>query len=70
MKNLQKTNLNKQLKIEKFFKEQLRQLLLITAFVCACVLGNWSLSPKTLTFRNDGVGATFSNVVVNIEKVV
>ena len=36
----------------------------------ACVLGNWSVSPKTLTFINDGVGATFSNVVVNIEKVV
>lgn len=36
----------------------------------ACVLGNWAVSPKTLTFRNDGVGATFSNVVVNIEKVV
>ena len=36
----------------------------------ACILGNWSVSPKTLTFINDGVGATFSNVVVNIEKVV
>lgn len=35
-----------------------------------CVLGNWAVSPKTLTFRNDGVGATFSNVVVNIDKVV
>lgn len=35
-----------------------------------CVLGNWSVSPKTLTFINAGVGATFSNVVVNIEKVV
>ena len=35
-----------------------------------CVLGNWSVSPKTLSFRNTGVGATFSNVVVNIEKVV
>ena len=33
-----------------------------------CVLGNWAVSPKTLTFRNDGVGATFSNVVVNIDK--
>lgn len=33
-----------------------------------CVLGNWTVSPKTLTFRNDGVGATFSNVVVNIDK--
>ena len=36
----------------------------------ACILGNWSVSPKTLTFINDGVGATFSSVVVNIEKVV
>lgn len=36
----------------------------------SCVLGNWSVSPKTLTFRNTGVGATFTNAIVNIEKVV
>ena len=35
MKNLQK-RINRRLKIEKFFKEQLWQLCLVTAFVCIC----------------------------------
>lgn len=35
-----------------------------------CNLGCWSTDAKTISFRNTGVGATFSNVVVNIEKVV
>lgn len=34
----------------------------------ACVLGVNSTVAKTITFENVGVGATFSNVVVNIEK--
>ncbi len=33
-----------------------------------CVLGNNSTVAKTITFENVGVGATFSSVVVNIEK--
>ena len=50
-----------------------QRTLVIDYFVkvdTACVLGNLSVVSKTLTFRNTGVGATFSNVVVNIEKVV
>lgn len=50
-----------------------QRTLVIDYFVkvdSSCVLGNWSVSPKTLTFRNTGVGATFSNVVVDIVKVV
>ena len=35
MKNLQK-RINRRLKIEKFFVEQLWQLCLVTAFVCIC----------------------------------
>lgn len=35
-----------------------------------CNLGTWGVSSKTLSFINAGVGATFSNVVVNIDKVV
>lgn len=35
-----------------------------------CNLGCWSTDAKTISFRNTGVGATFSNVVVNIDKVV
>lgn len=35
-----------------------------------CNLGTWGVASKTIAFRNTGVGATFSNVVVNIEKVV
>lgn len=35
-----------------------------------CNLGCWSTDIKTISFRNTGVGATFSNVVVNVEKVV
>ena len=36
----------------------------------ACLLGVNSTVAKTISFKNTGVGATFSNVVVNIEKVV
>ena len=36
----------------------------------ACNLGVWSVAAKTLTLTNTGVGATFTNVVFNIEKVV
>lgn len=35
-----------------------------------CLLGCTSTLSKTISFENTGVGATFSNVVVNIEKVV
>lgn len=35
-----------------------------------CVLGNWAVSPKTLTLVNTGVGATYTSVVFNVEKVV
>lgn len=34
----------------------------------ACVLGVNSTVAKTITFENTGVGATYTNVVVNIEK--
>ena len=33
-----------------------------------CVLGNNTTVAKTLTFENVGVGASFSSVVINIEK--
>ena len=36
----------------------------------ACLLGCTSTLAKTISFENTGVGATFSNVVVNVEKVV
>ena len=63
MKNLQKTNLNKQLKIEKFLKEQLWQLLLITAFVCACawLFDRWIvalLSAKVLFVGSNPIRAS------------
>lgn len=35
-----------------------------------CLLGNTTTLAKTIAFTNTGVGATFSNVVVNVEKVV
>lgn len=35
-----------------------------------CLLGCTSTLAKTISFENTGVGATFSNVVVNVEKVV
>ena len=35
-----------------------------------CLLGCTSTLAKTISFENTGVGATFSNVVVNIDKVV
>lgn len=35
-----------------------------------CLLGCNSTLAKTISFTNTGVGATFSNVVVNVEKVV
>lgn len=35
-----------------------------------CVLGCWSVAPKTISFVNTGVGATFTNVVVNAIKEV
>ena len=47
--------------------------LVIDRFVLvdsACLLGCASTVAKTISFENTGVGATFSNVVVNIEKVV
>lgn len=36
----------------------------------ACLLGCTSTLSKTISFENTGVGATFSNVVVNVDKVV
>lgn len=36
----------------------------------ACLLGCTSTIAKTISFENTGVGATFSNVVVNVDKVV
>lgn len=47
--------------------------LVIDRFVLVdttCLLGCTSTLSKTISFENTGVGATFSNVVVNIEKVV
>lgn len=35
-----------------------------------CLLGCKSTLAKTISFENTGVGATFSNVVVNVDKVV
>lgn len=35
-----------------------------------CLLGYTSTLAKTISFKNIGIGSTFSNVVVNIEKVV
>ena len=35
-----------------------------------CLLGCTSTLAKTISFENTGVGATFSNVVVNVDKVV
>lgn len=35
-----------------------------------CLLGCNSTLAKTISFENTGVGATFSNVVVNVDKVV
>lgn len=35
-----------------------------------CLLGCTSTLAKTISFKNTGVGATFSNVVVNVDKVV
>lgn len=35
-----------------------------------CILGCWSVAPKTISFVNTGVGATFTNVVVNSIKEV
>lgn len=35
-----------------------------------CTLGCLSTSPKTISFINSGVGAIYSSVVVNIDKVV
>lgn len=35
-----------------------------------CLLGCTSTLAKTISFTNTGVGATFSNVVVNIDKVI
>lgn len=34
-----------------------------------CILGTWAVSPKTLTLVNTGVGATYTSVVFNVEKV-
>lgn len=35
-----------------------------------CLLGCTSTLAKTISFENTGIGATFSNVVVNVDKVV
>lgn len=35
-----------------------------------CILGNWSVNPKTLTLVNTGVEATYTNVLFNVDKVV
>lgn len=35
-----------------------------------CVLGNWTVAPKTLTLVNTDVGATYTNVLFNVDKVV
>ena len=35
-----------------------------------CLLGCTSTIAKTISFENTGVGATFGNVVVNVDKVV
>ena len=35
-----------------------------------CVLGNQSTVVKTISFTNTGVDATFTSVIVNVEKVV
>lgn len=35
-----------------------------------CVLGQSSTNSKTIAFTNTGIGATFTNVIVNAEKVV
>lgn len=36
----------------------------------SCVLGNLTTEAKTLTLTNTGVGATFTSVVFNVEKVL
>lgn len=36
----------------------------------ACVLNNRTTRAKTISFENTGVGATFTSVIVNAEKVV
>lgn len=35
-----------------------------------CILGNWTVAPKTLTLVNTDVGATYTNVLFNVDKVV
>ena len=35
-----------------------------------CVLGNYSTLAKSISFTNTGVDATFTSVIVNVEKVV
>jgi hypothetical protein len=35
-----------------------------------CVLGNWTVAPKTLTLVNTDAGATYTNVLFNVDKVV
>lgn len=35
-----------------------------------CVLGNQTTDAKTISLQNTGVGATFTSVVLNIDKVV
>lgn len=35
-----------------------------------CILGNSSTLAKTISFDNTGVGATFTSVTVNVDKVV
>lgn len=35
-----------------------------------CILGTWAVSPKNLTLVNTGIGATYTSVVFNVEKVI
>lgn len=35
-----------------------------------CVLGNTAVVQKALTLVNDGIAATYTNIVVNVDKVV
>lgn len=35
-----------------------------------CILGAYSTLPKAISFVNTGIGATYTSVVVNIDKVV
>lgn len=34
-----------------------------------CVLGNWTVAPKTLTLVGSGVEGSYTNVLFNVDKV-